>query len=178
VSACATSCPCPTTTTTDNNLKTKKGVLYYGDVAGGGVLASDFITELTDQAGLDAFIAAQPPEVLTVVDVSLSGAAPCVRVYPAVLALARSFKGFAAFARLQGDAGEAAAALLQRYNVLEVPTFLFFKGGKEVARHVGSSRGDLIGRILEVQAQFGVAPPPPPPRAAQPVKKRVIKRRV
>jgi hypothetical protein len=54
--------------------------------------------------------------------------------------------------------------MLQKYKVVQVPTFLFFKGGKEVMRHVGSSRGDLIGKILEVQGSFGVQPPPPPPR--------------
>lgn len=40
--------------------------------------------------------------------------------------------------------------MLQAFNILEVPTFLFFKNGKEVGRHVGSSRGDLIGKILQV----------------------------
>jgi hypothetical protein len=54
------------------------------------------------------------------------------------------------------------------YNIQEVPTFLFFKSGREVARHVGSSRGDLIGKILEVQSAAGVKPPPPPPRKTAP----------
>jgi hypothetical protein len=48
-----------------------------------------------------------------------------------------------------GDETPAASDVLAHYNVVEVPTFLFFKGGREVARHVGSSRGDLIGRILQ-----------------------------
>jgi hypothetical protein len=42
-----------------------------------------------------------------------------------------------------------------------------YRHGKEVGRHVGSSRGDLIGRILEVQAAYGVQPPPPPPGAGR-----------
>lgn len=37
-----------------------------------------------------------------------------------------------------------------RFNVVEVPTFIFMRNGREVARHVGSSRGDLIGKILQV----------------------------
>lgn len=37
------------------------------------------------------------------------------------------------------------AALLREYNVVEVPTFVFFKNGREVDRHVGSSRGALPG---------------------------------
>lgn len=52
--------------------------------------------------------------------------------------------------RLNGDESAETQALLQQYNVVEVPTFLFFKNGREVTRHVGSSRGDLIGRILQV----------------------------
>lgn len=36
------------------------------------------------------------------------------------------------------------------------------RGGKEVARHVGSSRGDLIGQILTQQEAVGLSPPPPP----------------
>lgn len=35
----------------------------------------------------------------------------------------------------------------------QVPTFIFFRRGEEVRRFVGSSRGDLIGQILEEQAR-------------------------
>jgi hypothetical protein len=62
-----------------------------------------------------------------VVDVSLTGAAGCVHIYPAVLALARSFQGYATFARLMGDESGETRALLQELNVVEVPTFLFFR---------------------------------------------------
>lgn len=66
------------------------------------------------------------------------------------------------------DAGAAASAL----SIVEVPTFVFFRGGTEVARHVGSSRGDLIGKILQVQSEYGVAPPPPPGQPAGAVPRR------
>ena len=46
--------------------------------------------------------------------------------------------------------------------LVQVPTFLFFRNGKEVGRHVGSSRGELIGQILMQQAALGIQPPPPP----------------
>jgi hypothetical protein len=52
--------------------------------------------------------------------------------------------------RLMGDENASTQGVLQAYNIMEVPTFLFFKNGKEVGRHVGSSRGDLIGKILQV----------------------------
>lgn len=43
----------------------------------------------------------------------------------------------------------------------QVPTFIFYRAGIEVGRHVGSSRGDLIGQILAQQSRLGIAPPPP-----------------
>lgn len=42
---------------------------------------------------------------------------------------------------------------------MQVPTFIFFRKGKEVGRHVGSTRGDLIGQILQQQNALGLAPP-------------------
>ena len=58
-----------------------------------------------------------------------------------------------------------------------MPTILFYRGGKEVARHVGASRGDLMGQILKQQAAHGIKPPPPPAvgrarKDAAPAKKR------
>ncbi len=153
-----------------------EGVLFFNGTAGGGVQASDYVTELRGEADMRAFIAAQSESVLTVVDVSLSDAAPCIHVFPAVLALARSFKGYAAFGRVVADASPEGQQLLSSFNVVEVPSFLFFKEGREVDRHVGSSRGDLIGKIMEVQARFGVAPPPPPEGARRKVVRRVTRK--
>jgi hypothetical protein len=50
------------------------------------------------------------------------------------------------------DESAATQAVAASFNVVEVPTFVFMRSGREVARHVGSSRGDLIGRILQVSA--------------------------
>ena len=57
----------------------------------------------------------------------------------------------------------------------QVPTFLFYRGGEPVGRHVGSSRADLIGQILAQQARFGIQPPPPP-GVAQSAKPRPMRR--
>jgi hypothetical protein len=51
---------------------------------------------------------------------------------------------------------------------VQVPTFIFYRGGKEVGRHVGGSRADLIGQILQQQNALGIAPPPPPVTAGTP----------
>lgn len=61
--------------------------------------ASDYVTDLHNQADVDRFVSQQDERVLTVIDVSVSSAAPCIHIFPAVLALARSFKGYAAFGR-------------------------------------------------------------------------------
>ncbi|KAI7836427.1 hypothetical protein COHA_009727, partial [Chlorella ohadii] len=125
-------------------------VLYYGDTAGNNVKASQYVTDLTSDEQLAAFITSQPDRVLTVVNVSLLSAAPCVHIFPAVLALATNFQGYAAFARLLGD---DQPELLKKLDVTQVPTFIFYRNGEEVGRHVGSSRGDLIGQILAQQAR-------------------------
>jgi len=139
-----------------------EGVLFFGDIAAGNEKASTYIRDLHSAADLDDFLSAQEANVLSVVDVSLTNAAPCVHIFPAVLALARNFKGYAAFARLVGDENEGVKALMGELGVVQVPTFLFYRGGKEVGRHVGSSRGDLIGQILAQQAAAGIQPPPTP----------------
>ena len=136
-------------------------MLYFGDTAANGVHASDYVQELGSRAELDAFLAKQPAEVLTVLDVSLTSASPCIHIFPAVMALAKNFVGYACFGRLLGDASPAAEAVLRELAVVEVPTFVFYRGGAEVGRHVGSSRGDLIGKILQYQSEYGVNPPAP-----------------
>lgn len=137
-----------------------EGVLYYGDQAADGVRASTFVKELTTRSEYDNFVNSQPANILTVVDVSLRSATPCVRVFPAVMALAKNMQGYASFARLVGDASAESQQVMQELKVLEVPTFLFYRGGKEVSRFTGSSRGDLIGQILQLQNAMGIAPPP------------------
>ncbi|CAL5227154.1 g10067 [Coccomyxa viridis] len=138
-----------------------EGVLFYGDSAANGVKASSFVEEITSSAQLDTFVQSQPENVLTVVNIS-SYATPCVRVFPAVLALAKNFVGYAAFGRLLYESSDETQALANQLKVREVPTFIFYRNGQEVGRHVGSSRGDLIGKILQQQNALGIAPPSPP----------------
>ncbi len=102
------------------------GMMYYGDLGESGERPSDFVTELHSQEDLDNFIHApdQDDKVLTVIDVSLTGAGPCIHIFPAVLALAKNFKGFARFARLMGDASPAMQEIIQGLNVIEVCSHL------------------------------------------------------
>eukprot|EP01023_Acetabularia_acetabulum_P033495 TRINITY_DN3134_c0_g1_i1.p1 TRINITY_DN3134_c0_g1~~TRINITY_DN3134_c0_g1_i1.p1 ORF type:complete len:336 (-),score=56.93 TRINITY_DN3134_c0_g1_i1:304-1311(-) len=137
-----------------------QGMLFYGDRGGEGLRPSEFVQEITTKAQYDEFTRQTDDKVLNCVLVSLTSAAPCIRVYPAVVALARSFKGYANFARMWGDNNDEMQKLMAEKKILEVPTFLFYRNGEEVHRHVGSSRGDLIGQILEVQTKYGIQPPP------------------
>jgi hypothetical protein len=74
-------------------------LLYLQRSAAGGVKGSEHVTELHSREDLDRFVASQEERVLTVVNLSISSADPCIHIFPAVLALARSFKGYAAFGR-------------------------------------------------------------------------------
>jgi hypothetical protein len=157
-----------------------EGVLFYGNTAGGGVKASDYVDEVATRPQLDAFLAscaapqtavrgitlaAPCDKQLTVVNVSMAkDSAPCVHIYPAVLALAKNTAGAIRWARLLGDSSADAGALMASLNVTRVPTFVFFADGKEVGRYTGADRGALMAQVLETQAKVGYTLPPPPPR--------------
>lgn len=102
------------------------GIMYYGNTGQQGDIPSDFVTELHSQEDLDHFIndPSQDDKVLTVVDVSLTSASPCIHIFPAVLALAKNFKGYARFARLMGDESPAMQEIIQGLNVIEVLSLL------------------------------------------------------
>lgn len=139
-----------------------EGVLYFGDRAGNNEKASTYITDLDSVAEFNSFVEAEEDEkMLVVVDISLSDASPCVHIFPAVLALAKNFTGLAKFARVLADQKDEFKAFMAENNIVQVPTFLFYRGGKQIGRHVGSSRGDLIGQILAQQNAAGIPPPQP-----------------
>lgn len=79
------------------------------------------LQDLKNKADLETFVKSQPENVLTVVNVS-SNATPCVRVFPAVLALAKNFVGYAAFARLLYETSQETQSLANELKVLEVRT--------------------------------------------------------
>lgn len=139
-----------------------EGVLYFGDTAGGNEKASTYITDLNSRDALNDFIAKEKDNsMLVVIDVSLSDATPCVHIFPAVMALAKNFTGLAKFARVLADRNDDLKHFMYEENITQVPTFLFYRGGKQIGRHVGSSRGDLIGQILSMQNAAGIPPPQP-----------------
>ncbi len=77
--------------------------------------------ELASRGYLDAFVnGARDERVLTVVAVTATSVGACVRVFPAVVALAKSFAGYATFGRLLYDAGPEAGELAAELNVKQV----------------------------------------------------------
>jgi len=137
----------------------KEGVLYFGDTTGvRGIKGSEHVRDLRSAADLDAFTSAGKGE-LQFLMVTAPFCSPCVRVFPSVVTLAMNFKGVLDFARLGDDESPEMRALFKRLGVLEVPTFITFRDGKEVSRVVTGNKGNLIGHILEVIAHHGVALP-------------------
>ena len=84
-----------------NNLEQElgEGVLYYGDTAANNEKASTFVQELHTRDDLQRFVRTQPRDVLTVINVSMTICDPCIQIYPAVLALAKSFQVVCALKR-------------------------------------------------------------------------------
>lgn len=125
---------------------------------GNGILVDDYVTELKTLEEHKAFVAGPPGQKLLKVwggascargqlratQLALTVAAratpqvvmvgttctPCIKAFPALLALARSFSAANAhitdFARLMVDDSPSAARDLAALRVLEVPTFLFY----------------------------------------------------
>ena len=132
-----------------------QGVLYYGEGS-----ADAMVTQLRDLADLDAFLARAEPGQLCVVDVSLTNDARCINMYPAVVSLAKAMRakgaGQATFARVIGDRDESSREAMANLSVYAVPAFLFFRDGRKVGEYLGSSRADLLGKVLEMQGADGI----------------------
>ena len=162
-----------------------EGMLYYGGQAAGGLHASEYITEIKNKVELKEFLelCAAPQtnplgvdldleceKQLAVLDISASkDSAACIKIYPAVLALAKNTAGACRWARMLSDSGDSAQELMREYNVTAVPTFLFFNEGKEVDRYTGSDRLELMDKVIQIQKDEGFRLPDRQPRKRIPV---------
>jgi thioredoxin 1 len=71
---------------------------------------------------------------------------PCKMIAPVLEAVANDFAGKVTIAKIEVDeAGETAS----RFNVMNIPTLIFFKDGKEASRTVGVISKEDITRRLE-----------------------------
>lgn len=120
-------------------------VLYYGD-------NHSLVEQVSSQEEAAALVARCGAEgKMLVLDVGLKHCGPCVKVYPTVIRLSRSMADAVVFARMNGDANDSCMQFLRDMDVVEVPTFLFFRGGELSGRYVGSGKGELVGEILKYQ---------------------------
>lgn len=95
-------------------------MLFYGDIAANNVRASDHVEEIASRAELDTWLAKTSEHELSVLNISLRSATPCVHIFPAVLALAKNMVGYAAFSRLMADSSDEARKLAQEFKVTQV----------------------------------------------------------
>lgn len=73
---------------------------------------------------------------LVMVDFWAAWCGPCQMIAPTVEELANEYDGRLKVAKLNTDEN---ADIASRYQVMGIPTLMFFKGGKEVDRIVGAA---------------------------------------
>lgn len=71
---------------------------------------------------------------------------PCKMIAPTVETLAKDYAGKVKVAKVEVD---AAGEVSSRYNVMNIPTLIIFKDGKEVGRIVGVTSKEDIARKLD-----------------------------
>lgn len=142
-----------------------EGLLYYAGCTLKGEAVGQQIHQIYTAEDYFRFINHQPSNVLTLVNVSLMTASPCIRLYPALAALAKSFQGCVAMSRVIGDSTSELLDLMHEdLRVVEAPTCIFYREGREISRLVSSNKADMVGHILMHLSNMGVQPPPPPAR--------------
>jgi thioredoxin 1 len=71
---------------------------------------------------------------------------PCRLIAPHVEALAQEYAGKAKVFKVNVDEEREIA---EKYNILQIPTLLFFKNGKVVDQWIGTTTKDTLARKLE-----------------------------
>ena len=93
--------------------------------------------------GFDAAVEAAP---LAMVDFWAVWCGPCQMLGPVIESLADKYEGKAVIGKVNTDEeGE----LAMRYTVMNIPTVIFFKDGKEIDRKVGVMPPDAFVQVLE-----------------------------
>ena len=83
---------------------------------------------------------------LMMVDFWAEWCGPCQMLGPVIESLAEEYEGRAVVGKVNTDEEQELAI---RYRVMNIPTVLFFKDGKEIERRVGVMPPDAFVQILE-----------------------------
>jgi thioredoxin 1 len=101
------------------------------------------LTHLSDQQFEGDVIGEQK---LTVVDFWAPWCGPCKMQGPIVEELAGEYDGRAKICKMDTDQNQETAT---RYDIMSIPTIIFFKEGKEVARKVGLTPKAELARMID-----------------------------
>ncbi|MEG2119764.1 MAG: thioredoxin [Pseudoflavonifractor sp.] len=93
--------------------------------------------------GLDKALAANG---VIMVDFWATWCGPCKMLAPVIEDLAGKYEGKATVGKVDIDEQEELAG---RYGVMSIPTIVFFKDGKEIARKVGVMPADAYTVVLD-----------------------------
>jgi thioredoxin 1 len=113
-------------------IKEKKLSEMIAPKKGGVEKMSHSYVELTD-ANFDSTISSAKLPVL--VDFWAAWCGPCIMMAPIFEQLAKEYEGKALLAKVNVDENQEVS---QKFGIYGIPTFIFFKGGKEVGRVIGA----------------------------------------
>ena len=86
---------------------------------------------------------------LTVIDFYADWCGPCKYIKPYFQDLERRYGDEVEFKTIDVDDDED--DLSMKYNITAMPTFIFIKDGKEVARIRGAKKEELIKKVVELK---------------------------